>query len=568
MNDNIGSLFGLLERGSRLFPDKALYKYNKTTADKKEKTEESISYREFFDYTVTLATAFEELGLKEKRIMLVGDTSPMWVASFVAAVSVDAVAVPLDPFLLEDETIGFVNRAKATVVVCDEKYSDVFVSRMSECESLEKIIVIGETEGDLVPVCERVVPLRAVFEFGKALRENGKELTLTEADKTKMSILLFTSGTTGSSKGVMLSQSNMCAVINGAARLISGVKESDVMLSVLPVFHTYELTCGLLAPIYFGCTVCISDGIKYVSRNLKQFKPTVMFMVPLFAEHLHKSIMRTAKDKGKLGTLKKALSVSKALEKVGIDVRRKLFADVIDGLGGNLRHIVVGGAAMSPELSQELRALGIGVSQGYGITECAPLISVIPLDEFNPASCGRLMPEMQIFIDKENASDEFGEIVVKGPNVMLGYYEDEKATSEALHGGWFRTGDYGYVDKNGYLYITGRKKNVIVLSGGKNVFPEEIEEYLLKLPLVEEAVVAAMTDEKTGECIVGAYIYPSATECRDLGLVERDDICSRMAEDVKTLNKKLVGFKRIQKLVLRDEPFEKTSTKKVKRHLI
>ena len=564
--DKITSLYNLVEQGKNEFGEKALYKFNAN------KETLSISYSEFFEYITKTALALEELGARGKRVMIIGETSVMWIASFLATVSIDGVAVPLDPYLLEEEMIKFVLRAEASYIVCSESYADVFRRHDGELENVEKIITIDIKEFTLTPelgdTSERYIAFNSLLALGNALFESGKTLDMSEHDISKFAVLLFTSGTTGSSKGVMLCEGNMCAVINGAVDLISGRTSEDTLLSVLPVFHTYELTCGLLAPQFFGCTICISDGIKYVARNMKQFSPSVMFMVPLFADHLYKNIMKTAKDTGRLKTLQRGLAVSGALKKAKIDVRRSLFKSVIDALGGKLRHIVVGGAAMNPELSENIRALGIGVSQGYGITECAPLISVIPFDEHNSASCGRLMPNMQIFIDKENASDTYGEIVVKGPNVMLGYYEDEEQTNEVLNNGWFRTGDYGYIDDKGYLYITGRKKNVIVLGGGKNVFPEEIEEYLSVIPLIEEVVVAGIVDEKTGECIVGAYIYPNASECKERELKTKEDIAKAMTDEVKAVNKKIVGFKRVSKIIIREEPFEKTSTRKVKRHLI
>lgn len=564
--DKIKSLYELVERGKDNFGLKPLYKFNVN------KETVSVSYNDFFEYTTKVALALEKLGARGKRVMLIGETSVMWLASFVATVTIDGVAVPLDPYLLEDEMIKFVARAKASYIICSETYADVFKNRLDELENVEKIIVTNIKRFTLSPEAsvlgEKCIEFNSVLALGEKLFNSGETLDLREHTTEKLSVLLFTSGTTGSSKGVMLCENNMCAVINGAVQLIDGISGDDVLLSVLPVFHTYELTCGLLAPLYFGCTICISDGIKYVARNLKQFSPSVVFMVPLLAEHLYKGIMKTAKDTGRLKTLNRGLLISKTLEKANLDIRRKLFGSVIDALGGKLRHIVVGGAAMNPEISENLRAFGIGVSQGYGITECSPLISVIPFDEVNAASCGRLMPEMQIFIDKEKASDDYGEIVVKGPNVMLGYYEDEEQTREVLNNGWFRTGDYGYIDEKGYIYITGRKKNVIVLAGGKNVFPEEIEEYLSPCPLIEEVVVAGMTDDKTGEYVVGAYIYPSAAECKERGLATKEAICGAMTEEVKQINKKLVGFKRVSKIIIRDEPFEKTSTKKVKRHLV
>jgi long-chain acyl-CoA synthetase len=341
-------------------------------------------------------------------------------------------------------------------------------------------------------------------------------------------------------------------------------------MSVLPIYHTYEMSAGILAPMLYGMTVSISDGIKYVSKNIKQFKPSVMALVPLFANQLYKTIQKNIQKQGKEKTLATGLKISNTLLKFHIDVRKKLFGQVLQGLGGNIKVFIVGGAALNPQIADGFENFGIKVRQGYGITECAPLISVVPLHEKNnPASCGKLMPGMQIYIDKENSGDSFGEIVVKGDNVMLGYYENPEETEKVLSpDGWFKTGDYGYVDDEGYIYITGRKKNVIVLQGGKNVFPEEIEEYIENISLVEEVVVVGDENKETGVVSVVALVYPNADECKAAGLETSEDIYNAINSEINEINKKLASYKHINKLEIREEPFEKTTSRKIKRHTV
>ena len=390
------------------------------------------------------------------------------------------------------------------------------------------------------------------------------DLPIADTDCTKMCSLLFTSGTTGTSKGVMLSQKNICAVLNDIYPVLHQINYNDVLLSVLPIHHTYEMTAGILAPMMYGATICFNDSIKHITKNLKKYRPTVMALVPLFLEQFEKKIRSSIEKQGKAKTFKLGVRASHILMKARIDVRDRIFAQVREAFGGRLHYVISGAAALKPELVAFFRDLGITVSQGYGITECAPLISVVPLDEYNPKSCGKPTGGMQVFIDKKHATDEYGEIVVKGDNVMLGYYEDPEATAEVLVKGWFYTGDYGYIDSKGYLYITGRKKNVIVLPGGKNVFPEEVEEYLKPIELIEECVVLGR--EKDGDVVITAIVYPNATVAQAMGLKDDEAIQARIKEEIRKVNRQLIGYKQIRKVDFRSEPFEKTSTRKIKRY--
>ena len=564
----ISDLYSYFQRGKDLSGDHTLYRFNKNKDE-----EVSVSYKQGFDLITDMAHAFKELGFAGKKVILLGETSVQWISSYVATVAADGVIVPIDPLLLEEQIIDFTKFADASFVVCSHKFEHIFREHEAEIPNVEKVIVTDRTTFTLAPECEYVdekfTTYNNVLALGRKVG-NTEYLDMSSHDVTKLGILLFTSGTTGSSKGVMLCERNICTVLEGIYPFLAGLTKEDSVMSVLPIYHTYEMSAGILAPMLYGMTINISDGIKYVSKNIKQFRPTVMALVPLFANQLYKTIQKNVQKQGKEKTLAKGIKISNLLLKFGIDARKKLFGQILEGLGGNMKAFIVGGAALNPQIAEGFENFGIKVRQGYGITECAPLISVVPINEKNnPASCGKLMPGMQIRIEKEKEEDNFGEIVVKGGNVMLGYYKNEEETAKVLsEDGWFKTGDYGYVDKEGYLYITGRKKNVIVLQGGKNVFPEEIEEYLENVPVIEEVVVVGDENKETGVVSVVALVYPNQEECEKLGLADKSAIEAHLHDKIQEINKRLASYKHITRVELRDEPFEKTTSRKIKRHAI
>ncbi len=566
----IDSLYAYFERGKNLFAENTLYRFNKTKEE-----EVRVSYREMFNLITDLTLAFQKLDMAGKKVILLGETSVQWIASYIATVTADGVIVPIDPLLLEEQIIEFTNFAEASYIVCSHKFEEMLRNHEQQLEGVEKIIVTDRTTFTLEPedeyVDEKFTTFNKILSLGRYLAQN-TDMTIDTRnhDVHKLGILLFTSGTTGSSKGVMLCERNVCAVLEGIYPMLAGLTQEDSVMSVLPIYHTYEMSAGVLAPMLYGMTISISDGIKYVGKNIKQFQPTVMTLVPLFANQLYKTIQKNVQKQGKEKTLAMGLKISNFLMKLHIDARKKLFGQVLQGLGGKVKAFIVGGAALNPQIAEGFANFGIQVRQGYGITECAPLISVIPLHEKNnPTSCGKLMPGMQIYIDKERADDTYGEIVVKGDNVMLGYYKNPEETAKVLSpDGWFKTGDYGYIDDEGYIYITGRKKNVIVLQGGKNVFPEEIEEYLEGISLIEEVVVVGEENKETGVVSIVALIYPNHDECEKLGLIEKEDIYNHINEDVMAINKRLASYKHITRIEIRDEPFEKTTSRKIKRHAI
>jgi len=564
----LNSLYGLYERGANLFGAHPLFKFNRI----KEETV-TVNYDEYLTFLQKMTLAMGELGVKNNKVVVVGETSVQWITAYLSTVTAGGVIVPLDPGILEDEMVNFINLSEAKVVVYSKTFEKFFTERGNELNTVEMFVQTDKTTFTLTTdeayEASRYTTFNNILALGEYLYanlENG--FVLPPQDNEKMSVLLFTSGTTGTSKGVMLSQKNICAVMKGIEPTLSILTKDDSVLSVLPIHHTYEMSAGILAPTIYGITINICDGIKYVAKNMKQFQPSVMTLVPLFVATLYKTIMKSVQKQGKEKTLKRGVKISNFLMKFHVDLRKKLFAQVLDALGGKLKYFIVGGAALNPELVDNFKNLGVHISQGYGITECAPLISVVGLTDYNPASCGKAMPGMQVMIDKENPDDLTGEIVVKGDNVMLGYYNAPELTNEVISNGWFRTGDYGYVDKKGYIYITGRKKNIIIASNGKNVFPEEIEEYIGEIPFVEEVVVVGRDGEKKGNVDIVAIAVPNSDECEAAGLTDEEAIYNAINEKIKEINKKLVSYKNINKLEIRNEPFEKTAAKKIKRFLV
>lgn len=565
----LNSIYGLFERGAKLYGAHPLYRFNREKEDMV-----TVNYDEYMPFLQKMTLAMQELGVKDQKVIVMGETSVQWITTYVSTVTAGGVIVPLDPGILEDEMINFINLSEAKVVVYSKTFEKFFNERGNELKTVEMFIETDKSTFTLTTEepyeASRYTTFNNILALGEYLYSNLGEdgFVLPEQDTKKMSVLLFTSGTTGTSKGVMLSQRNICAVMEGIEPTLNVLTPDDAVMSVLPIHHTYEMSAGILAPMLYGCTINISDGIKYVAKNMKQFKPTIMTLVPLFAATLYKTIMKNVKKQGKEKTLKTGVRISNFLLKFHVDLRKKLFAQVLEALGGRLKYFIVGGAALNPELVDSFKALGIHISQGYGITECAPLISVISLKDYNPASCGKAMPGMQVMIDKENPDDLTGEIVVKGDNVMLGYYNAPELTNEVLSNGWFRTGDYGYIDKKGYIYITGRKKNIIIASNGKNVFPEEIEEYIGEIPLVEEVVVLGRDEKKNGEVDIVAIVVPNQDECAAAGLTDEEAIYNTIHERIIEINKKLVAYKHVNKVEIRNEPFEKTAAKKIKRFLV
>ncbi len=549
----------LVKQAAEITPDKVYLTYKG-----KQKGEViDVTFLEFDKFIDRLGTAFHALGLAGKHIAVIGETSKEWIATYLAAVNGGSVIVPLDKELTEEEIGKFLELAEVEAVVYSDRFQKYF-EELSEKSNISYFIRMGDHDSEK-QINEKFISTSELVEKGKRLlRQDVTDFLDCEIDTEADAIIIFTSGTTGTSKGVVLSQRNIISSVRSSARMLDFTPD-DVLLSVLPVHHTYEMTCGILTPILLGVRVCINDSMKYLTKNLQLFRPTALILVPLFVSTVYKRIWDTATKNNQTKKLKRGIAVSNALRHVNIDLRKTFFSQVNAAFGGRLRKIVCGGAALSPDYVKGFEELGINLVQGYGITECSPLVSVCPFHWKKYASVGLAVHDVEVRIDKENPEDTEGEIIVRGPNVMKGYYKAPELTAEVLdEDGWFATGDIGYIDEDGFIYITGRKKNIIILDNGKNVFPEEIEEHIYKLDLVAECIVVGKPNAE-GETVITAQIYPNFDKAKEMGLDDINELKDVIKSQVLELNKKLPIFKQIRGIEIRKTEFDKTTTKKIKR---
>ena len=521
-----------------------------------------ITYAEFERNVRALAAGLTSAGLAGKKIAVVGHTSPEWFTVYLAVLATGGVIIPLDRELEISQIEGFMSWVGAEAIAYSDHFHEKFAGMMENHPSLSVFI---PTEGDHEE-CGNILPLSHLIEIGRGKVEEGYEYP-TEIDREKLAEMLFTSGTTGTSKCVMLSQKNVFSVATAAVETVDFYPD-DVTVSVLPVHHTYELAITLAEMIY-GMHVCINDSLSHTLKNFKLFRPTALILVPLFVYTMHKRIWAEAKKKGRDNLLKIGIIASGTAKAAGVDVRRRVFSEVLDAFGGRLEKIICGGAPLDPIMIDAFENFGISIYEGYGITECSPLAAVTPYYARKYGSVGTAVPCCEVRIEGDLVGESGfveGEIQIKGDNVMIGYFDNDEANAEAFtEDGWFRTGDMGLIDKDGYIFITGRKKSVIVLENGKNVFPEEIEEYLQQVPEIAECVVVG---RDTGEDTVDltAVIFPNRDAFPEGE--EDDEILKKIEDEVASVNKKLPIFKRVVKVELRDTEFEKTTSKKIKRHLV
>lgn len=523
-------------------------------------TYDALTYGDFADKIMALAAGLDAAGLAGKRVAVIGETSPEWVAAYLAVTAGGGVIVPMDKELAIPEIEGFLAGVEAEAIVYSAAFHEKLAHARAEHPTLRLFIPISGIEAS-----ENIVPLSDLIESGKTGLENG--YTLPTRDPESPAVMLFTSGTTGTSKCVLLCERNLMAATNAACETVD-FSADDTTMSVLPLHHTYELTI-MLASLTYGMTVSINDSLRHLMKNLSVFKPTGLVLVPLFVTTMYKRIWDEAKKKGKDKLLRRMIKVSNGLRHIGIDLRRRLFADVLAAFGGRLSKIICGGAPLNPEMVRCYDALGIPICEGYGITECSPLIAVTPYYAPKPGSVGPAVSccEVRIADGQENERGfEEGEIQVKGDNVMLGYYHNDEENAKAFtEDGWYCTGDIGYLDNDNYIHITGRKKSVIVLENGKNVFPEEIEEYLADIAEIKECVVVGRK-EADDTVALTALIYPN----RDLfdPSATDEEIRNILWAKLIDLNKTLPSFKKIKALELRAEEFPKTTSMKIRRHLV
>ena len=525
---------------------------------------QDITYREFYRMILRISAGLTTMGFSKKRIAIVGETSVEWVASYLSILAVGGTVIPLDKELEIGVIEDFMAQVDADAIIYSASFNGKFTNAMESHHSLTTFIPMKPTERELA-LSDKIVPLDSIIERGYPIASNGYTLPPVEK-REDVAEFLFTSGTTGTSKCVMLSQKNIFAAVTAAAATVD-INKDDVIVSLLPIHHTYELAC-MLAALDIGIHICINDSLTRVLKNLQLFKPTALVLVPLYVYTFYKKIWSEAKKNKKEKALKLGIGASRALRATGIDRRREIFADVHAAFGGRLEKIICGGAALNPRMIAFFESIGISIYEGFGITECSPLVAVTPYYARKYGSVGPAVPCCQIRIDEHEINDKGyceGEIQVKGDNVMLGYYKNAKATANVFTAdGWFRTGDVGYLDEDDYCFITGRLKTVIVLENGKNIFPEEIEEYLADIEEIGESVVVGR--QYGSEVNLVAIVYPNPAKFDPNA--SKDAIQKEIQDHINELNKKLPTYKHIKGVEIRDQEFEKTTSRKIKRHLV
>ncbi len=554
----ISNLKDMIEQSARIYSDKAAFLIKtKTSSDYVP-----VSYRKFKEDIDALGTVLLSLGLKGKKIALIGENRYEWGTSYLAVCNGTGIIVPLDKELPQNEIENCLQRSHADAIIFSgavSKNIENILKNISTCKYFINMDLEEDANGQL--------------SYGKLLdkgyeliRGGNRDFLDATIDNEAMDILLFTSGTTDKSKAVMLSHKNIAANLMAMCSMLY-IDEKDVFLSVLPMHHTYECTCGFLCQMYRGCTVAFCEGLRHIVKNLRESKCTVMNGVPLVFESIYKQLMnQVAKKPGGPRKLKLGIRLSNIAGVFGLDIRKKLFAEIHDALGGHLRLFISGAAAIDPEVSKGFRSIGIKLVQGYGLTECAPIVALNRNCWFKDDAAGLPLPGLKVVIDSPN-SEGIGEIKVQGPSVMSGYYENEEATEAAIRDGWFYTGDMGFIDSDGFVHITGRMKNVIVTKNGKNVYPEEIETLLNRSDYIKESLVYGMDGKD--DVVVCAQIVPDKEKIdEDIknGVMGQQDVQSIINAEVKRINKDLVTYKYVKEFTLRDTEFEKTTTKKIKRY--
>lgn len=527
---------------------------------KVKKEERHFTYNDMLTHVNYISSAMTRLGVAGSFVGVTGDTHPDYVATYLATVACGGVIVPLDKDISEEQFVGFVDMCNIELVVYTHSLHKKILDTCEQMKSVKYFVCI-DFDGEKFPEDNRFLTFEKFFEIGKEAYEAGDRTAENQiVDKEKLCTILFTSGTTGTSKGVMLNQRNLVTATMDSVSIMATTEE-DFFVSVLPIHHSYEFTCEQLALPNTGAQTFINDSIKNTLRNFAQYKPTALVLVPLYVETMHKKIWAEIEKKGKAGLIRKLMPIAKRMPR---RVRRMMFHEIIDAFGGRLQYIVCGGAPLRPELMDDFDTFGIKICEGYGITECAPLVSANPMHWRKYHSAGLKVPHMEVRIDKADPADETGEIVTHGDAVMMGYYKNPVATAEAFtEDGWFKTGDIGYIDNDNFIFITGRKKNVIIASNGKNVFPEEIEEYLGASELISECVVLGRKSGDENDVIITALIYPNFDKFEGK---TREEIQAAIEAEIDEVNKKLPTFKHIKCVEIRDTEFEKTTSRKIIRY--
>mgnify|MGYP004515393697 CR=1 FL=1 len=536
-----------------------LYKENIAFVTKIKKEDKSIeyinhTYQDFLDDINSFGTGLYDLGLKGKRIAICGRNRYEWAVAHISNLFGNIVSVPIDKELQVNELEDSLIRSKVDAIVFDEKY----------IENIKNIILNGKTKiknficmGNI----EGFVSFEDILQKGKKLIQDGnKDFIENNVDSDTMSILLFTSGTTSKSKAVMLNQRAIAANIADML-MVESLYPTDTNIAFLPFHHIFGST-GMLVMLASGVRTVFPDGLRYIKQNLKEYEVSVFVGVPLLVNKMYENIEKEIEKQGKTKLINRATKISNLLLKLHIDIRRKIFKQVLDGLGGKMRLIISGGAPLDKKVSIKFNELGVHLIQGYGLTETCPVIAAENDKYIRNGSVGFPMRHVTVEIVNKD-KDGIGEVRVKGPNIMMGYYENEEATNNVLKDGWFYTGDLGYIDKDGFLFLTGREKDVIVMKNGKKVFPEELEILVDKLPEVEESFIYGMAQKgDKNDPMVSVKIVYTKDALKDKTENELYDV---LWNNIKEINKTLPPYKYIKNMILTDEPLIKTTTHKIKR---
>ena len=548
----------MLNQTGEVYGDRPAYIF-KTEEKGKFRT---ITHKEFRENINALGTTLIQMGLKDKRIALISENRYEWELSYLAVAAGVGVIVPLDKALPDNELESLILRSQVEAIIYSSKY-DAIMKTLREKKNTNLKYFISM---DLEENTQGIYAEKALVEKGKKLLADGNKTYIdAKIDAEKMGIMLFTSGTTAMSKAVMLSHKNLVTNVMDIIQRFD-LTDEDRFLSFLPLHHVFECTVGFLYPISIGGSIAFCEGVKHMAENIKEFEITAMISVPAVFDIIYRKVMKTIEKKGKLANLEKGKKVSQFLLKMKIDLRKQLFKEVHESLGPKLKLVVTGGAALDPETEKGFNDLGFDVEQGYGLTETAPVIAAETPKCRRLGSIGKKFPSVEVKIDDPD-EEGIGELMAKGPSIMLGYYENEEATKSALESdGWFHTGDLARIDKDGFIYISGRKKSVIVLNNGKNVFPEEIETLLNKVEGIKETFVFEKKEDD-GDVKVCVEIVYDKELIKELYNIEgEENIKEFLWDKVKEVNKLMPKYKYVREMVITEEPLIRTTTLKIKRH--
>lgn len=555
---NIENLKEMLETSCKTYSERTAY----LTKEFGTKEYQEIKYKTVLEDVNKLGTALINRGLKGKKIAVIGENRYNWACSYLAIICGTGIVVPLDRLLPKQEIVRCLERAEVSAVIYSDKVKETIEEIAKENSNIEIFIGMDrkESEGKFVSYAE-------LLEEGKKLLEQGnRDFSDAKINIEEVAEILFTSGTTSKSKAVMLSQKNIVFNIHQQNQMID-IKPEDVFLSFLPIHHVYECVCGFLTPMYNGSAVAYCEGIRYIQDNMKEAHVSIFLAVPLVFEKMYKKIWAGIEKQNKTNLVKNMIKLTNVLDKVGIHVKRKIFKDIHDLFGGRVRLFIAGAASVNPETSAGYRGLGITTVQGYGLSECAPIVSLNMDTYYKDDAIG--LPLVGTEIKIVDADEEgIGEICTKGEHVMLGYYRDEEATKEAIKDGWFYTGDMGYQDKDGFIHMTGRKKNVLITKNGKNVYPEEIEEVLNNSDYIAESMVYSKDKDDDIKIVADIIVNQEFIDAKFKDVQKtKEEIKDIIWQEVKRINQTLVSYKHITEINIREKEFEKTTTLKIKRYL-